>query len=365
MHRRDALKVGAALGGVAVAGCLDVFETESVWRNAPLVEDRPDAVYVPAGREQMGTYGTARAGRYAVALQYTFPHRFWTVSGTSTNRVEVGEEDSLHLMVTVWDAETGVVLPAEPRLELHHDGSIAASRTLWTMLSQRMGFHYGDNLELDEEGQYVATIRLPPVDADAAGDLTGQFQSAETAEIEFEYDTGDVYDLEYDQIGETRRGARDAVPLMRHGSNGSDGSDGGVADPIPTVPAPEELPGQSLGTATSGDAVFAAALVSGSRVSEDRQYLLVSPRTPYNSIPIPQIGVTATVSRGRNGEAVYDGQLHAAVDGRVGIHYGAAVEGIQRGDAVTVTIDTSPQVARHDGYETAFFEMSPVEFTVG
>jgi len=366
MRRRDALKASAAIGGLATAGCLGLFETESVWRNAPLVEDRPDAVYVPAGREGMGTYGSARAGRYAVALQYTFPHRFWTVSGTSPNRVEVGEADSLHLMATIWDAETGVVLPVVPGLELRHDGSIAASRTLWTMLSQRMGFHYGDNLELDEEGAYVAEIRLPPMDADAVGELAGEFRSAETVEIEFEYDTDDVYDLEYDQIDESRRGDRGAVPLMRRGGGAIDGADGAVAEPVPTVPAPKDLPGRLLGTATSGDAAFAAALVpSGSRFAADRQYLLVSPRTPYNSIPVPQMGVSATVARGQDDETVYDDSLSAAVDGRVGLHYGAVVEGVQRGDTVTVTVDTPPQASRHDGYETAFFEMPPVEFTVG
>ncbi|WP_256390577.1 DUF7350 domain-containing protein [Natronoarchaeum rubrum] len=362
MRRRDALKAGAVIGGVAVTGCLDVFETESVWRNAPLVDDRPDAVYMPAGREAMATYGSARAGQYAVALQYTFPHRFWTVSGTSTNRVEVGEEDSLHLMATIWDAETGVVLPVEPGLKLRHGGEIAASRTLWTMLSQRMGFHYGDNLSLDDEGAYVAEIRLPPVGAGAVGELSGQFQSAETVEIEFEYDTDDIYDLEYTQIDESRRGTRDAVSLMRHGG----GAIEGAADPIPTVPAPQELPGQSLGTATSGDAELAATLLpAGSRFAEDRQYLLVSPRTPYNSIPIPQMGLSATVRRDQTDETVYDDRLYAAVDGSVGLHYGAAVEGVQQGDAVTVTVDTPPQASRHDGYETAFFGMQPMEFTVG
>jgi len=365
MRRRDALKAGAAIGGLATAGCLGVFETESVWRNAPLVEDRPDAVYVPAGREEMGTYGSARAGRYAVALQYTFPHRFWTVSTRSTNKVEVGEEDSLHLMATVWDAETGVVLPVEPRLELRHDESIAASRTLWTMLSQRMGFHYGDNLQLGDEGTYVAEIRLPPMDADAIGELAGQFQSAETVEIEFEYDTDDVYDLEYDQIDESRRGDRGAVPLMQHGGSTGDGSDDAVAEPIPTVPMPEDLPGELLGTATSGDAAFAAALVpAGSRFG-DEQYLLVSPRTPYNRIPLPLMGLSATVTRNGGDAPVFEGSLSSAVDGRVGIHYGAAVPVLRGGDAVTISIDTPPQASRHDGYETAFFDMPPIEFTVG
>ncbi|SNZ02398.1 hypothetical protein SAMN06269185_0012 [Natronoarchaeum philippinense] len=361
MHRRDALKAGAAIGGLGITGCLDQVETESVWRNTPLVENRPKAVYLPASREQMATYGRARTGRYAVALRYSFPHRFWTVSGTSTSKVEVGQSDSLHLMATVWDAETGVVLPVTPRLELRHDGSVITSRTLWTMLSQRMGFHYGDNVELDGEGSYVADIRLSPIDATPVGELAGSFEEAASVSIEFEYSPDDIYDLEYTQIDEERRGTRGALPLMTHGGHESSGD---AASPVQTVPAAEDLPGELIGVGTSGDAAFAAALVpSGSRFAEQEEFLLVSPRTPYNSIPVPQMGLSATVTR--NGETVFDGPLSAAVDGTVGLHYGAAVDELQRGDRVTVSVDTPPQASRHDGYETAFFGMSSMEFTVG
>jgi hypothetical protein len=37
---------------------------------------------------------------------------------------------------------------------------------------------------------------------------------------------------------------------------------------------------------------------------------------------------------------------------------------LETGDTVRLTVETPPQLARHDGYETAFLDMDPVEFTV-
>lgn len=363
MNRREALKAGVtSFGGLVVAGCLDAFETESVWRDTPLVENRPDAVYLPAGIEEMATYGMAESGDYRLALLYTFPHRFWTVTGTQTNRVEVAQDDTLHLMMTAWDGETGTVLPIEPQVDLRYDGNVVASRSLWPMLSQRMGFHYGDNLTLDEEGTYTAEVRAPVVDARLTGELSGRFDDVATAEIEFEYDVDDIYDLEFDLFDEDDRGKQKAVPLMR--GDRDDHDDGGHDHrvPVSAVPPVDELPGTLLGTDTSGDALFAVTVVEdGARFDVDGSYLLVSPRTPYNGVPLPQMSATATVDR--DGSTMLDDGLTATVDPEVGLHYGTAVDSIDSGDSVTVTIDAPPQVARHDGYETAFFDMPQVEIS--
>ncbi|WP_449272248.1 DUF7350 domain-containing protein [Halostella limicola] len=40
-------------------------------------------------------------------------------------------------------------------------------------------------------------------------------------------------------------------------------------------------------------------------------------------------------------------------------HYGALHDGIESGDAVLITIDTPPHRSRHDGCETALFDMTP------
>jgi len=75
------------------------------------------------------------------------PHRFWLVAG-DMEQVDVDVDDSMHLMITAWDVETDTVLPVNVGLELP---STTATRSTdgslpWPMLSQRMGFHYGDNI---------------------------------------------------------------------------------------------------------------------------------------------------------------------------------------------------------------------------
>jgi hypothetical protein len=75
------------------------------------VNDRPDAVYVPAVTEGMGMYGRTTAGRYGVALTYSYPHRFWTLAGRERTKTVVESDDDVHLMTSLWDTETGRVLP--------------------------------------------------------------------------------------------------------------------------------------------------------------------------------------------------------------------------------------------------------------
>ncbi|MDZ7729872.1 MAG: hypothetical protein U5K37_00940 [Natrialbaceae archaeon] len=120
MDRRHYLRGAATPGVFSVAGCLEQlgFEEESVWRNPPLVDDRPNAVYIPASRDSMGMYGRAVDGDVGVALMYSVPHRFWLVDGTDTERVEVGVDDTHHLMWLVWDTASETVIPTELTVEL-------------------------------------------------------------------------------------------------------------------------------------------------------------------------------------------------------------------------------------------------------
>jgi hypothetical protein len=48
------------------------------------------------------------------------------------------------------------------------------------------------------------------------------------------------------------------------------------------------------------------------------------------------------------------------LDSEIGYHYGASMPGVREGDKVVIETTVPPQVARHDGYETAFLEMEPV-----
>jgi len=95
---------------------------------------------------------------------------------------------------------------------------------------------------------------------------------------------------------------------------------------------------------------------------EDQQYLAVSPRTPYNRFPLPLMSLSATLSR--DGEAVFDDYLYEWLDPDLGVHYGAVVDGVETGDELTISVDTPPQVSRHEGYETAFLNMPDATLTL-
>ncbi|MFC7115484.1 hypothetical protein ACFQH2_11760 [Natronoarchaeum sp. GCM10025703] len=365
MKRRTLLQAGLAVGSASVAGCLGVLETESVWQSIPVVEDRPDAVYLPAGAEEMATYGVSHSGDYGFALQYTFPHRFYNITEAGTKRVDVQESDAMHLMVTIWDRETGTVLPAEPQVDIYSAGSLVTSLRPWAMISQRMGFHYGDNVQLAGKGTYTAEVRTAPINERLVGDLEDRLRETATTEIEFEYDVDDIYDLSFEEYDESERGRRDAAPLMNGREGGEDGGhdEHDMHAPVSVVPAPDTLPGRSLGTASSSDAVFAASLVDGGSRFDVRPYLLISLRTPYNRVPLPEMSLTATGFR--DGEAVFsDEQLSAALDPQVDFHYGLAAESLETVDTVRIDVTAPPGVLRHDGYETAFLDIDPVEFSL-
>lgn len=359
MDRRGFLRAGALLGSVGVAGCLGVFETQSAWRDPPLVEDRPDVPYIPASSEEMGIYDVVEAGEYSVALLYTYPHRFWTITGTVTNAVEIRDSDSLHLMASVWETETGTVVPADVRMTVDGGGNRPYSGQLWPMLSQRMGFHYGDNLAI-EEGEYTATLRINPAGARGVGDLAGLGEAVRTAEIDFEFDAEEVYDLGFDLVPEERRGEPGELPLMDHvgtdhsGGGGHDGDHAGI--PRPTVPPAAAFPGDLVGVGESGGATFVVATLETERF--EGPHLAVSPRTPENRIMLPLMALSARVTRG--GETVFEDALGGVLDAELGFHYGASIE-LEEGDDLRIEIDSPPQIARHDGYETAFLELPAIE----
>ncbi|WP_049953764.1 DUF7350 domain-containing protein [Halostagnicola larsenii] len=410
-RRRFLLQTAAAAGAVAAAGCTLEVEDDADPSEDPVmpqfyeIQDKPDAVYLPTHREAMEMLEPVEAGEYTLAPMLSYVHPFWIISGDEIEREEPDDGNGVHLMIVVWDTETGVVLPVDSgaQLRVEKDGEqVGSPRTPWTMISQQMGFHFGDNVPLADDGTYTAELTIPPLDVRTTGDLEGKFAETETASFEFEYDAefrneipARVEYLEREEWGEPG-----ALEPMSHGSGGDDGgsTDSGDDDgehepdgnesghehsgdgqtdadedgghvPFSALPPAEEYPGTGLephdgeGEATSGDAAFVARLVeSGSRFVEgDERYLLVSPRTPYNRVPLADMSMTAAVSGVESADSV---ALEQTIDGEYGIHYGAALAGVEPGDTVTIEIDSFPQVARHQGYDTAFFDMPPVELTV-
>jgi hypothetical protein len=356
--RRAFLGSVAAAGLLGTAGCLQTlgFQRQSAWRDPPLAADRPDAVYVPAVTEGMGMYGRTTAGRYGVALTYSYPHRFWTLTGNETSKTVVEADDDVHLMASLWDTETGMALPIDSGLaiEIRNGAGLVSQEVAYPMLSQQMGMHYGDNYSLDGAGAYEARIRIGGVSPRRTGGFAGAFESAETATIGFEFHPDQLSEIE---ISETEDGGeRGAVPPMEMGDV-----------PVGRAPEVESLPGRNLGRGSVGDVVFESFAVESGELDgrfDADPYLYVSARTRHNGIVLPMMGLKATVTR--DGETVSESRLTSTLDPDLGYHYGAADVDVdvRAGDELSISITTPSQIARHDGYETAFFDRSDASIGV-
>ena len=354
---------GSEGGGDAVTGTAPI----------PMLEDPPDAVYLPGHRKSMRTLEPVDAGEYRLAPMLTYPHPFWLVTGTDRELVEPTAGRGVHLMLVVWDPETGIVLPVDvsPQATIEGDDGWRRRLSLWPMLSQEMGVHFGDNVTLPADGTYAVSIDLPPLATRRTGAFAGRFDDGASATFEFTYDQAfraAIVD-EIELLERDRWGTRGALEPMGNGDDGSEGMQSEV--PYSGLPPAQDYPGTPLceadtelrdGLARSGDAAFVVTLLeAGSRLADgDDRYLLVSPRTPYNRVPLPNVSLQAAV--GRDDATVVD--LVGTLDGELGLHYGHSLTDVQPGDAVTITVESPPQVARHQGYETAFFEMEPLELTV-
>ncbi len=353
MNRRTFLHGGAGVAAAAsVAGCLDGLLGSDESREPPLIEDRPDAVYVPTHVEGMEMAGMASAGPYRVALSYSFPHRFWRIDGADADRVAVEDDDTVHLMGSLWDAETGVIPPAgNLSMTVRKGGEVVTDRRTWPMLSQTMGFHFGDNVPLDGDGTYEVEVAVDPLGARTTGAFDGRFDEAVSATVEVDYSEPTLNEIQM-QLLDDRRGERDAVAPME------------MDMPVSRLPAEGDLAGEVVGQAKSGDGVFLTTILDEppAGVDGDGQYLAVSARTPYNRYPLARMALSGTVRR--DGETVFDGPLVATLDPNLDYHYGAAVDGLQSGDELTLSVTAPPQTFRHEGYETAFLSFEDVELTV-
>lgn len=389
MERRTFLASSVSLVGTsAFVGCL---ETQSAWRNPPLVENRPNAVYYPTITEGMAMYGMAMTDDIGIALMYTYPHRFWVVTGDNKNKVVVQDDDSLHLMVNVWDRTTATIVPTSVSIDVTQNEETVDKRSLWPMLSPAMGFHYGDNLSLDGEGEYTARVSVAPMLTTGIGALDGTLTESQTVEIPFEFDTSVVYNLPIRRYGE-KTGTIGEPELMKmsmenmdmnhesmdmnhknmnmsHGNMNMDheNMDMGVSYiPLGVVPPKPKFPGNVLGmaSASKGRAEFVvSAFNNASRFGTNgRSYLAVSPRTPFNRILLPMMSISVSLTR--NGQTVFEGPLRSAVGPAMSYHYGTAIDSVESGDELVISTQVPPQTARHAGYETVFIDMPDVQMTL-
>ncbi|GAA0290748.1 iron transporter [Halarchaeum salinum] len=344
MRRRRVLSTAGTLGVAALAGCTDLFNLEErAFSAPPVVENRPNAVYYPSHVEQMQMVGMATEGAYACALSYTYPHRFWLVTGTHTNRVTIESADTMHLMVSLWHRDSGTVISdVAPSVRLTGPSGETVSNTPWSMLSQPMGFHFGDNVQLPQEGTYDVSVAVGAPSATRTGTL-GDAPNSLSFDFTLDYARSTLRNIEWRRLPE-KQGTRGAIAPMDM-----------EMLPAGTVPTAEAMPGSVRGRGSIGDAdLVATNLDDATRFggSEGDTYLAVSPRTPYNRFPLPAMGVTAIVE-----DTEHD--LTETLDPTLGLHYGV----VPNADPTTVSlrVETPPQIARHEGYETAFLETGTVQ----
>ena len=352
MRRRDLLLLsGAVAAGTMVGGSYLLMERGDDWGGEipcppPFVDDPPAAVYLPTHEDGMAMIGHETAGDYAIALSYTFPHPFWILDGHDTEFVDVDAEDpGVHLMASIWDHDTGTVLPVDtgPTIELLDDGEPVETTAMWPMLSQQMGYHFGENVSI-EDGSYTIRVELPSMNATRTGSYEGRFEERETVEFEFEY----------------ARDVRDELPCIDIDDPGERGAIEPMAMdhvPISELPPVDDLPGTLIGEKESDDAHLPATVVEDPERFGAETYLAVSLRTPYNRYPLPNAALSAEV------EGV-EVALSPTLDDELGFHYGAEIDPVESGDEIVGSVETPPQISRHVGYETAFMEFSDVRYEV-
>ncbi|WP_394741402.1 DUF7350 domain-containing protein [Natronococcus roseus] len=395
MRRRDLLAAGALSSALSLAGCLETLEREDAWRE--LVVDPPDGAYVPPKVDEMLPLGTAAADGLEVSLSATRPHSFWTVADGERARADVRDHHDAHLMATVTDAETGLAVPTSVSTAVHSRDERIDERTLWPMLSQRMGFHYGDNVPLGEDGPHDATVRIEPTSAHVSGTLADRLDTARTVDLEFEYAAEAIESLDRRLIDEDEgRGESGAVEPMEHDhdehgsedghdehgsedghddhdSHSDHGSENGhgdhdthEADDRGAEADLEAATDEWLGTARSGDLEFGVGVLEGGSDGIGEDTVVVSARTRYNQFSLPFVGLSvAPVRDGSLGEKT---PLGERLDAELGHHYGAPLERelrerLESTTELAVVVDATPQLSRHEGYETAFFDLEPA--TVG
>jgi hypothetical protein len=317
-------------------------------------------VYFPTHVDGMEMVGTAEAdsGNYAFALVYTFPHRFWRVDATTETVDDAVFEDpdgssDVHLMSLLWDPETGRTLPdAGMSVDIRKDGDALDEQVIYPMLSPQMGFHFGANFRLDGDGDYEIELSVGGTSVRTTGDYQGRFAERASVTVPWTFSTDERDDIGFERTDD-RAGEAAVPPVMD--------MDMEMTLPLGVAPDPADLPGEHRGTAESGDARFAVITLDSppEGVDGDGAYLAISARTPYNALILPQMALDASLDR--DGETVFNGPLERTFDAELGYHYGAAVDTVAAGDDLAIDVVTHPQVARHEGYETAFLQLPTAE----
>ena len=92
---------------------------------------------------------------------------FVIYNGTRERMVKPPKHVSFHLMVMLKDARTGVPIPyAGVWATIRKAGKVVYDERQWSMLSEYVGPHYGNNVSLPGGGTYELSLLIsPPVAA--------------------------------------------------------------------------------------------------------------------------------------------------------------------------------------------------------
>lgn len=360
MDRRKFIGTLSTATAIGLAGCSDNNDTpepadddgnDDDDENPPNEPSDLRGAYIPDHKDEMEMLGMQSDGRINIALMYAVPHEFTLVTGTRTEHVEIQSRDTMHIMVSVWDNQTGILPPSvEPSITIYRDDTEVTNLNPWAMLSQQMGFHFGDNVQVSGAGQYRFEIDLNAETSAVSNNLDGVFtETSFTFEQEFDpFDAQSLNTMGTDNVGEPG-----AIPPMDMGMM-----------PIHTQPAYADMPIDMTDSQHTNDmAVAVGALDSAGEYGDDTaQRLVVSPQTRYNRYLMPLLSAEATVER--NGETIYDDSINSSLHEDLGLFYGANISELRDGDTVTVTFNAPSQMARGLGYEEAFLQLDDLEFTI-
>lgn len=191
-------------------------------------------------------------------------------------------------MASVWEPHTEIILPDTGlSVEINQGDTLVSEETIYPMLSQQMGFHYGANFALPGDGTYTATLSVGAMSTRRTEKFVGMFAEPASVDIQFEYNQQEKNEIAYTRL-EEQAGTQGAVEPMAM-----------KILPNSTMPTKRELLGDVIGTQTSDDGRFVVTVLDKPPRGIDASgpYLVVSARTPYNRMVLPAMGLSGTLRR--------------------------------------------------------------------
>lgn len=361
MDRRKFLRNAGLLSTTALAGCINDPPTTDVPTDTdtdtppttPTQTPEPlRGVYVAPHMDEMKMIGmtTAANGRLKIAVSYALPHEFYLVTGPRFQQIDADPRATMHLMVSIWDTETTLTPPqAEPTVTISRDGEELTSLNPWPMLSQPMGYHFGDNVSVRGDGNYTFDIELNNDSSTMPSSLEDVF-SETTVSLEKQFDPASA--LELGEMASDNPDDPGAIPPMEMDMM-----------PVPQQPQFEDIPVELTdGKLTNGARVAVGTTDAAEFGVDSEQYLVVATQSQYNRYMLPLMSVAATITR--DGDELYSDTIDSSLHPDIGHFYGAGVPELQPGDEVVIVFQSPPQTSRHIGYEESFRRMETLNYTI-